>query len=122
MTEQNEKPKTDLLGVLLDMRNGRVAADCNVKFNEVLAAVIETGGKGELTIKISVKPSRLALGGAVVEVETQHECKVKKPEQDIGKSVFFVTPEGTLTRDDPNQADMFTLEAKENQNGPERCG
>ena len=36
---------TDLLAVLLDMRNGAVAADCNTKFNEVLRAVIDTGGK-----------------------------------------------------------------------------
>ncbi len=54
----------DLLRVLFDMRNGRVAADCSAKFNEVLKAVIETGGKGELTIKLLVAPGRFGMGGA----------------------------------------------------------
>lgn len=107
----------DLLNLLLDMRNGQVAADVNAKFNEVLQAVLETGGKGELTIKLFLKPSKLAMGGAVVEVETEHECKLKKPELAIGRSIFFVTQEGRLTRDDPSQTGMFeplTIEEKSN--------
>lgn len=99
--------KNDILAVLLDMRNGQVAADVNTKFNEMLAAVIETGGKGKLTIDLHIAPSKMALGGAVVEVETHHECKMKKPELAIGKSTFFVTREGQLTRDDPAQVAMF---------------
>lgn len=95
------------------MRSGQVASDCNAKFNEVLKAVIDTGGKGELTIKLLIKPSRMGMGGAVIEVETEHECKMKKPELQIGRSVFFVTAEGDLTRNDPGQEAMFELEAKE---------
>jgi hypothetical protein len=103
---------TDLLAVLLDMRNGAVASDCNTKFNEVLKAVIDTGGKGELTIKLKMWPSKMGMGGCVVEVETEHECKLKKPELQVGVARFFVTKEGDLTRDDPNQVDMFELEQK----------
>lgn len=101
---------TDLLRVLLEMRGGQVASDCNQKFNEMLQAVLETGGKGELTIKLFVKPSKLAMGGAVVEVETEHECKSKKPELPVGRSVFFVSTDGALTREDPNQSAMFDAE------------
>lgn len=102
-----DQPHTDLLAVLLDMRSGAVAADCNQKFNEVLKAVIETGGKGKLTIDLFIAPSKMGMGGAVVEVETSHECKTKKPELAIGKSFFFVQKDGTLTRDDPAQVAMF---------------
>lgn len=98
---------TDLLNVLLDMRSGQVATDCNLKFNEVLKAVLDTGGKGELTIKLLIKPSKLAMGGAVIEVETEHECKLKKPELAIGKAVFFVTKDGDLTRNNPDQGPLF---------------
>lgn len=98
---------TDLLSVLLDMRGGAVANDCNVKFNDVLRAVLETGGKGKLTIDINIAPSKMGMGGAVLEVEATHECKTKKPELAIGKAFFFVTPDGTLTRDDPSQTAMF---------------
>lgn len=107
---------TDLLSVLLEMRNGAVAADCNAKFSEVLKAVLDTGGKGELTIKLFVKPSKMGMGGTVVEVETDHECKLKKPELEIGRSFFFVTADGDLTRQDPAQTAMFTETAKEKTN------
>ncbi len=106
--------QNDVLQVMLDMRNGQVATDVNEKFNEVLQAVLETGGKGELTIKLFIRPSKLAMGGAVIEVETEHECKTKKPELAVGRSVFFVTTEGKLTRDDPAQSAMFSRQ-EENQ-------
>ena len=99
--------KTDLLQVLLDMRSGAVAADCNEKFNEVLQAVIETGGSGELNLKLKLKPSKLGMGGAVLEVQASHELKTKKPELEIGNAFFFVGKDGTLTREDPAQTVMF---------------
>lgn len=105
--------QTDLLAVLLDMRSGAVAADCNQKFNEVLKAVIETGGKGKLTIDLLIAPSKMGMGGAVVEVETSHECKMKKPELAIGKSFFFVNKDGSLTRDNPAQTAMFAVEMQQ---------
>ena len=105
---------TDLLQVLLDMRSGQVAADCNAKFNEVLGAVLETGGKGELILKLKLEPSKMGMGGCVLEVEASHELKTKKPELPIGKAFFFVSSDGTLTRDDPAQTAMFvTSEFKE---------
>jgi len=103
---------TSLLSVLTDMRNGKVAIDCNEKFNEVLRAVLDTGGNGKLTIELSIKPSKMGMGGAVIEVETEHNCKMKKPELEIGKAFFFVTKDGDLTRDDPDQEKMFELEGE----------
>lgn len=93
----------DFVSVLVDMRSGEVAADVNRKFQEMLTAVFETGAKGKLTLTIDVKPSKFAMGGTVIEVETTHECKVKKPELSVGRSLFFVTKDGTLSRDDPAQ-------------------
>jgi hypothetical protein len=104
--------QADLVHLLMEMRNGAVAADCNRKFNEVLDAVIETGGKGEFTLKVLVKPSKMGMGGTVIEVETEHECKTKKPELSVGRSLFFITSDGKLSKDDPNQIEMgmFTEE------------
>jgi hypothetical protein len=100
---------TDFVSLLAEMRNGAVVMDLNAKFNEMLTAVLDTGGKGELTIKIKAAPSKFGMGGAVLEVETEHECKMKKPELAVGKAFFFVSKEGALTRDDPAQAAMFEL-------------
>lgn len=98
---------TDFLQLLVDMRSGAVAQDINAKFNDVLSAVLDTGGKGELTVKIKFAPSKLGMGGAVLEIETEHECKLKRPELAVGKAVFFVSKDGALTRDDPAQSAMF---------------
>lgn len=103
---------TDLVAILMEMRNGQVATDCNLKFNEVLKAVLDTGGKGELTIKLMLKPSKLGMGGAVIEVQASHECKLKKPELAVGSSYLFVTNEGMLTRDNPDQVAMFDEKAE----------
>ncbi|HXR75193.1 MAG TPA: hypothetical protein VN737_04400 [Bryobacteraceae bacterium] len=99
----------DILSVLTDMRSGAVAMDINNKFNEMIQAVLETGGKGELTITLKAEPSKFGMGGAVLEVQTEHQCKMKKPELAVGKSFFFVTKEGQLTREDPAQAAMFEI-------------
>jgi hypothetical protein len=64
---------TDFVSLLVDMRSGQVAADINQKFNEVLSAVLETAGAGELTVKFKIKPAKLGMGGAVIE--TEHETK-----------------------------------------------
>ena len=106
---------TDLLQTLLDMRSGQVAADCNEKFNQVLQAVIDTGGKGKLTLELNIEPAKFGMGAAVLEVSIDHNIKLKKPELEIGNAVFFVTKEGTLTRDDPAQTQMFMTEKEVNQ-------
>jgi len=105
--------RNDILQVLMDMRSGAVAADINEKFNEMVTAVLETSGKGELIITLKAEPSKFGMGGAVLEVQTEHQCKMKKPELAVGKSFFFVTKDGQLTRDDPAQEAMFQLEKLE---------
>lgn len=106
---------TDFLQLLVEMRSGAVALDVNAKFNEMLSAVVETGGKGEFTLKIKASPSKLGMGGAVLEVETEHDVKVKKPELKVGSAVFFVTKDGQLTREDPAQTAMFEASQAEVQ-------
>ncbi len=108
---------TDVLGCILSMRSGKVASNLNEKFNEVLRAVLETGCKGEVNIKLSIKPSRMGIGGVVLEVDMDADTKIKKPELAIGSSVFFVDKEGSLTREDPDQEGLFAAaeEVREEQ-------
>jgi hypothetical protein len=103
----------NFLNVLTDMRGGQVLQDLDAKFNEVLAAILENGGKGKITVEFAVEPSKMAVGGAVLEVAIKHTAKMKVPELKIGPSAFFVTAQGDLTRDDPAQTAMFTPDKKE---------
>ena len=100
---------TDFVNLITEMRSGAVAIDLNNKFNEMLTAVLETGGKGEFAVIVKAAPSKMGMGGCVLEVETEHSCKIKKPELAVGKAFFFVTKDGNLTRDDPAQVAMFSL-------------
>jgi hypothetical protein len=113
-----ENQLTDILRLLFDMRNGEVAGDISRHFDELKTAVIQTRGKGKLTIELSLEPSKCAIGGAVLEIKTKHICKVKKPELAVGDAHFFVTAEGDLTRDDPAQEAMF--EEANKQTGQEQ--
>jgi len=108
---------TDVIAVLLAMRSGKVAAHINEKFSDCLRAVLDTGGKGEVTIKLLIRPSKVGMGGVVLEVDMDADTKVKKPELAIGSSVFFVDKEGSLTREDPDQAGLFAAaeEVREEQ-------
>lgn len=101
------RPQSDIHQLLVEMRSGRVLQDINTKFNQVLAAVLDTGGKGKVTIELNIEPGRMGTGGCVLEVELSHNIKLKTPEHDIGKAVFFVDKSGLLTRDDPEQTDLF---------------
>ena len=101
---------SDFVSTLMTMRGGEVALDCNRKFHELLASVLETGKKGKLNLSIEIKPSKFAMGGAVIEVETEHSCEVKKPELSLGRTLFFISKDGDLTRDDPAQIAMYAEE------------
>ncbi len=92
----------DLLAALLDMRGGSVVADINRDFGEVVNAVAETAKKGSITITLEITPSRVN-GARVAEVEMTHKVALRKPKQNFGRAIFFVTNDGELTRSDPNQ-------------------
>lgn len=96
----------------MEARNGKIAADINRKFGDLMAGILETGKAGKITVTLAVKPARLK-DHQVAEVEVSHDCKIAKPEQDVGAAVFFVTPEGGLTRSDPEQAALFEEQAQQ---------
>lgn len=105
----------DLIQTIIELRNGAVARQLSDKFNDLIAGVIEAGGKGEMTVKFSVRPQEKGPGGTVVTVEISHDIKVKKPEIGIGPSTFFIKEDGSLTREDPAQDSLFA-ETKETKN------
>lgn len=75
---------------------------------EIVAAVQATGKAGDLTLKLSIKPT----GDNQVEIEAKITGKAPKP--DVGKAIFFVDKNHGLSRRDPNQTEMpFTPRAVE---------
>lgn len=107
---QQQKPMTDFIGLLSDMRSGAVITNLNQKFNQLVSGVLETGKGGEMVITLKIAPQKFGMGGVVLEVAAEHKVKTKVPELAIGSAVFFATDDGVLTRDDPAQEKMFGLE------------
>jgi hypothetical protein len=44
--------------------------------------------------------------GGVAEVQLDADIKLKKPVPALGRALFFVEPDGGLTKDDPRQREM----------------
>lgn len=107
----------DFVTMLMEVQDGDAARSVNVKLHELLDAIRNTAGKGTLTLKMTIEPSKLAMGGGVQMVSTSVEVAIKKPELGIGESLFYITEDG-LSRNDPRQDEMFKYdEEKERKNG-----
>lgn len=111
---------TDFINLLIELRDGQIAQDINEKFNEILAAVLRTAGKGKVTIEFLIEPAKMGTGGAVIEVGVEHDIKMKRPELRVGKAFLFVTPEGKLSRKNPDQIEMENFMKEQNKDGGTR--
>ena len=97
MLESGARP---FLDYLREHRMGLTHAELSEAMQQLVAAVVAERKGGEITLKISVKPQG---DGAVMVTD---EVKLKLPKPTKGGSLFFVTPENNLVRQDPRQADL----------------
>lgn len=86
---------------LREHRNGSTHDDLSEKLQELVAAVIEEGKAGTLTLTISMKPLGKSDG-----LEVGADVKIKAPKPATGVSIFFASPENNLVRQDPRQTAM----------------
>jgi hypothetical protein len=77
---------------------------------EVIAAVMETNKSGEIVIKLSYKPEGQG------QLTIAADIKQKAPKLPRGKSLFFVTPERNLSRQNPRQQELEGLRTVSNDN------
>lgn len=89
--------------VLREIRGGAAVVLASELLAEVVQAAIETGKKGELTLKLSIEPDEQDGNQIVVEADV----KAKKPHRSVPTSVFYADREGGLHRVDPRQREMF---------------
>ncbi|HEY4087158.1 MAG TPA: hypothetical protein VGM43_14530 [Bryobacteraceae bacterium] len=110
--EQNAG-SADIISTLVELNRGKFILTAGQKLGELAEAIIDTGGKGKLTITLEVTPSGMQ-SGKVNQFEIRPNVSISKPEHAQGKSIFFVTEDGRLTREDPNQMDMEFQETAPN--------
>jgi hypothetical protein len=87
---------------LAQIRNGAAGVEASDKLTECVTAARETGKAAELVIKIKIKPDGRDSGQYFIEESIVN--KLPKPER--GKTLFFGTPDGNLTRDNPRQQSL----------------
>jgi hypothetical protein len=87
---------------LQEIGGGKLAARVSAQLADLTAAVVATGKKGSIVLKIEVAPVKKATANTLM-VSGASKATIPEPEDAAPTSVFFATDDGTLTRDDPRQ-------------------
>ncbi len=99
--------ETEFSAVLVDLARGRIHDDATNALADVIEGVSRYGGKGKLTLTITVEPQDpktfedtgvLILSGSV---------KADAPKATHAPSVFYGTGLRSISRDDPHRDDPF---------------
>lgn len=78
------------------------------EFQEVVDGITATNKPGELIIKLKISPSGWDTDTSRPnQVDVNPEIIAKVPKRDPNKSIFFITEDNKLTREDPDQEKMF---------------
>lgn len=88
------------IDTLRDIEAGGLLDELSETQHSLIDAIRLTGKGGELTIKLAYKPD----GNGQMTIKAN--VKAKEPALSRGTSLFFLTPEGNLTRRDPRQQDL----------------
>lgn len=88
------------IDTLRDIEAGGLLDELSETQHSLIDAIRLTGKGGELTIKLAYKPD----GNGQMTIKA--DVKTKEPALSRGTSLFFLTPEGNLTRRDPRQQDL----------------
>lgn len=102
-TTATDQPETEIRPFsefLREQDRGHTHDVLSRRLHELISAVQETGKGGSLTLKIDVKPIP-GTGAKTLTVTDAVAAKI--PAAERPKSIFFVTNDGNLTRNDPTQ-------------------
>jgi hypothetical protein len=113
MTNQEEKQMPDqqeqqlrkpFAAFVQEARNGALHDDLSTGLADLVAACVETGKKGTLTLKVTVAPQK-----DEVTILVTDDVTVKIPRHESKPALFFHDDAGNLLRNDPRQLDLASL-------------
>lgn len=88
--------------VLSQIRGGYALNDAGKKLAELVKAVNDTKKAGEITFTIKVAPDKN--DDRIVTMKPSVKAKI--PERGYSEGIFFIAPDGRLTKEDPAQIEM----------------
>lgn len=95
------KDNLNFVGLLSSHRRGELVHEADDLLAEMVAAITEYGGVGELTLKLKVKRNEAE------QLEIQPLLTMKKPRRALGMGIFYSSDDGKLSRRDPRQGDLI---------------
>lgn len=87
--------------LLSEVSKGKLIDEADARLAEIVKTIRDNGGAASLTLTFKFR----AMGGETVTVEATAAEKLAKPV--LMPSIFFLTEENTLSRNNPNQPDLF---------------
>jgi hypothetical protein len=101
----NTAPTRTFAQLIAEHEDGRFQHAATEKLNEVIEKLTEAaglrGGKAEGTMSISFK---ILIDGGMVEINA--DMATKTPRLKRGKSIYWLTPNGQLSRSNPHQPEL----------------
>lgn len=95
--------------ILREMQGGALYDDLGEAFAELLLKVLDERKAGELRLVLKVAPN------SDRSVRISGDFAAKAPQAPRGASIFFVGEDGAARRDDPRQADIFSVRAVDDE-------
>lgn len=89
--------------MLKNIQQGDVIFDVEDALVQVVNGATETGGKGSVSLTLTLEPDP-----KTGTMRVSADVKAKIPKKPSRVSLFFVTPSGQLSRQDPRQREMFS--------------
>lgn len=89
-------------------QRGQLNSQLGDDLAELVAAVAEHGKKGELNLKVTVKPAGANAGAQLL---VACETTFKPPKPTPPEQIFWADDDGQLLRNDPNATPLFDEES-----------
>jgi hypothetical protein len=114
------KVNSQFVDVIKDCGYGRLLPELDGAVREVSKAVNDTGGVGEIILKLKIRKTSTAESGTV-EMEVGGTVATKVPKGKHPSSIFFLNEDTeSLQREDPQQAELPGTTRVELQPAPEK--
>jgi hypothetical protein len=102
---EKSQESREFASFLLQHAKGRSHDELTRSLAEVVRAVVDTDKPGAITFTVKIKPA----GNVEGMVKVEDSITTKVPQLDRPATMFFVSDEGELSLDHPNQTAMFTI-------------
>jgi hypothetical protein len=101
-TPEDEVTTRPFADILMALNRGKTHAELSRQMQQLVAAVQETGKKGQISLTIAISPTKS--DGVLEVIDT---VAVKAPTHTRAASLFYADDDANLVREDPRQQTLW---------------